>query len=87
MDMLSEQDFKRIGEGVGRVIEDNVLPRVEEMLDERFKPVLKRLDGVDNKLDGIERRLDRNDGKINALVNVLQLKRVITGPDKEAILV
>lgn len=35
--------------------------------------------------DFLERRLEKTDGKINALVNVLEGKRVITEDDKRAI--
>lgn len=42
-DMLSEKDIRRIGVEMGHVIEDNLMPRIEELIDEKLPPLDARL--------------------------------------------
>lgn len=67
-----------------------------ENTEKRFDGLDKRLTGVETRLTGVEatmvtkdyldEKLGRTDGKINALVNVLERKAVITTGEKSAIL-
>lgn len=49
--MIEEKDIKKIGEEVGKIIEDNITPQ--------FEGIYKRLDGVEGRLGGVEGRLGR----------------------------
>ena len=85
MGMLTPKDIKRIGEEVGKVIEDNILP----LIDEKLTPINGQITAIREEMktgfDRLDRRLDRTDGKLNTLVNVLHRKRVITEDDKRLV--
>lgn len=57
--MIEEKDIKKIGEEVGKIIEDNITPQ--------FEGIYKRLDGVDGRLGGVEGRLDGVDGRLGRI--------------------
>ena len=49
--MLEEKDIKKIGEEVGKIIEDNINPQ--------FESVYGQLEKIGGRLDGVEGRLGR----------------------------
>ncbi len=57
------------------------LDAVQEQLD----GIDTRLTNVGNKVTNIERQAARTDGKLNALVNVMEKKRIITENEKRTI--
>ncbi len=83
-DMLSEKDIRRIGEEMGRVIEDNVNPQ--------FEAVRTRLDALESDLvsvkasmvtkDYLDEKLGKVNGKINVLVDVLHKNNTITADQR-----
>ncbi len=100
-DMLSEKDIRRIGEELGRVIEDNINPQFE-MVRARLGRVELRLDTVESKMDTVESRLtgvealmvtkDYLDeklgmvhGKINILTDVLHRNGTLNDDQRRAI--
>ena len=75
MGMLTPEDIKLIGEEVGNVIEQNIMPQFDELRSE-----------MKAGFDAVDRRFDRLEGKTHSLINVLQEKNVITEADKRRIL-
>lgn len=73
-DMLSEKDIRRIGEEMGRVIDDNLMPRIEDLIDEKLAPLDARLTNVEAAMvtkGYLDEKLGRVNGKINVLTDVL----------------
>lgn len=60
MDMLTDQDIKRIGEEVGKVLEENVMPQFEYMH--------KQFDSIDRRFDSIDKRLGLVEGRMNSVM-------------------
>jgi septal ring factor EnvC (AmiA/AmiB activator) len=94
-DMLTPEDLKAIGQVVEEKVDElaeTVQKGFSEMeerfngVDRRFTSVEARLDKVETSLTTVERKLDRTDGKVNALVNVMEKKRIITEEEKQAVL-
>lgn len=94
MGMLTKEDLSQIGqlfdqkfdhkfamvkteliEALGEVIEQNINPQFDELRSE-----------MKDGFDRLDRRLDRADGKVNALVNVLERRAVITPAEKRVVL-
>jgi hypothetical protein len=96
MGMLTDKDIKRIGEEVGRVIEDNILPLIDEKIEEKLGPVNSEIATIKSNItainatmvtkDYLDEKLGVTNGKVARLVNVLQEKRVITEADKTRVL-
>ena len=75
--------------------------RTESRFEEVLEAVNKGFSGVQTQIEGLKtdvadikadvqdtrRQLNRTDGKVNALVNILERKTVIAPDDKSAILV
>lgn len=86
-DMLSEKDIRRIGEELGRVIEDNVNPQ--------FESIRSRLDMVESRLTVVEStmvtksylddKLSPINGKINILVDVLHRNGTISDDQRRIV--
>lgn len=80
-DMLSEKDIRRIGEEMGRVIDDNLMPRIEDLIDEKLAPLDTRLTSVEASMvtkDYLDQKLGTVSGKINILVDVLHRNGTIS---------
>jgi hypothetical protein len=78
MGMLSPEDIKLIGEEVGNVIEQNIMPHFDDLRAE----MKQGFDRVDRRLETLDRSIGSTDGKVNSLINVLQDLHVITEDDK-----
>ena len=60
--MLTSDDIKKIGQEVGKVIEHNVNPVIDELrthVDKGFGRMDKRFDELDERLTIVEHKLDR----------------------------
>lgn len=89
--MLEEKDIQKIGEEVGKVIEQNINPQFNEILG-RLDTVEGRLDRIENqmvtksylddKLADLEGnlivKLRKEDGKVNRLIDILRSKSMLT---------
>ncbi|HJV32458.1 MAG TPA: hypothetical protein VJ694_00355 [Patescibacteria group bacterium] len=83
-DMLSEKDIRRIGEEVGRVIEDNMNPQ--------FEAIRNRLDVIETRMetdmvtrDYLDQKLAPINGKINVLVDVLHRNGTISDDQRRIV--
>ncbi len=55
MGMLDMNDLKLIGEEMGRVIDDNLIPRIEDLIDEKFDEKFRvNLEPIEARLTRIE---------------------------------
>jgi predicted nuclease with TOPRIM domain len=61
--MLEEKDFKKIGEEMCKVIEENVLPVIEK-LDKRVEGLEGRFDNLEGRFDNLEGRFDNLEGSV-----------------------
>ncbi len=80
-DMLSEKDIRRIGEEMGKVIDDNLMPRIEDLIDGKLAPLDTRLTRVESSMvtkDDLDDKLAPLKGKINVLVDVLHRNGTIS---------
>lgn len=64
--MLDEQDIKKIGEEVGKVIEDNINPRFDA-LENQMGGIEGRMGGIEVRVGGIEGRMDMLEKTISNL--------------------
>ena len=81
MDMLTDKDITRIGEEVGKVIEDNVLPQLEVIVEEKLKPIRATMvtkDYLDEKFATVN-------GKVVVLADILHRNGAITGEQRGAV--
>jgi septation ring formation regulator EzrA len=83
--MLTDEDLKAIGTIVQKSVEDTLNDH-EGVISTKFDAVQEQLDGIETRLTTVERKLDRTDSKVNALVNVMEKKRVITEEEKQMVL-
>lgn len=94
--MLEEKDIQKIGEEMGRVIEQNLMPALDEMnkkvdkLDQRVGKIEVEMvtkSYLDDKLADLEgnliSKLRKEDEKLNRLIEVLESKSVLTREDTE----
>ena len=87
-DMLSEKDIRRLGEEVGRIIEDNVNPQFEA-LRSRLDTVESRLTGVEATMvtkDYLDEKLGNVNGKIAILTDVLHRNGTISDDQRKSVL-
>lgn len=82
--MLEPKDLQQIGEELGKVIEQNVTPTLDD-LDRRVAKIEAEMvtkSYLDDKLADLEGgmvgRLRKEDAKVNRLVEMLQMKKVLT---------
>jgi hypothetical protein len=92
--MLDANDLRLIGEEMGRVIDDNLMPRIEDLINEKFeanlapiKATMVTKDYLDEKLAvlrgdliGYDRKLEK---KTDVLVGALVERRALTASDAE----
>jgi len=64
--MISQEDLKLIGQEVGKIIEDNVMPQFQGIHD-RMDTFDERMDKLDGKVDQLDGRMDKLDGKVDQL--------------------
>jgi len=97
MGMLDANDLKLIGEELGRVIDDNLMPRIEDLIDEKLAPIHSEINGIkasmvtksylDDKLADLKSDLIGHDRRLehktDALIGTLADRRVLTTPDIE----
>lgn len=98
MGMLDANDLKLIGEEMGRVIDDNLMPRLEEFFDQKFdekfeakfgpiRAVMVTKDYLDEKMADLKGELIAQDRKLekktDALIGVLAEKRMLNQMDIE----
>lgn len=86
-DMLSEKDIRRIGEEMGRIIEDNLNPQ--------FEAIRTRLDHVESDLvtvktsmvtkDYLDQKLGTVNGKIAVLTDVLHRNGTISEDQRRTV--
>lgn len=92
--MLEEKDIQKIGEEVGKVIEQNITPVLDGMrgdIDgmrgdiEKIKSEMVTKSYLDDKLADIEGqligKLRKGDNKVNRLIEVLHNKSVLSNED------
>ena len=87
-DMLSEKDIRRIGEEMGRVIDDNLMPRIEDLIDEKLAPLDTRLTSVESSMvtkDYLDQKLAPVSGKINVLIDVLHRNGTISDDQRRIV--
>lgn len=82
--MLSEKDIRRIGEEVGRVIEDNMNPQ--------FDAIRNRLDTIETRMDMemvtkdyLDQKLAPINDKISVLVDVLHRNGTISDDQRRVV--
>ncbi|HBO60673.1 TPA: hypothetical protein DD449_03240 [Candidatus Berkelbacteria bacterium] len=81
-DKMTNEDKKDVRLIMGEVLEQIVLPQMQEIKDtlkkhdEQFKIIDGRFNGIDERLDGIDERLDGQEEKIDDLQ--ISLNRVET---------
>ena len=86
-DMLSEKDIRRIGEEVGRVIEDNMNPQLEAIRT-RLDTVETRLTKVEATMvtkDYLDQKLGTVNGKIAILTDALHRNGTISDDQRRAV--
>lgn len=94
MGMLDANDLKLIGEEMGKVIDDNLMPRIEELFDEKFelnlapiKALMVTKDYLDEKMGALEGKLIAQDRKLekktDVLVGALVEHRALSASDVE----
>ena len=64
--MISQEDLKLIGQEVGKIIEDNVMPQFQGIHD-RMDTFDGRMDKLDGKVDQLDGRMDKQESRINKL--------------------
>lgn len=90
MGMLDANDLKRIGEEMGRVIDDNLMPRIEYLIDEKLAPIQAAMvtkNYLDEKMANLEGKLISQDRqlekKTDTLIDTLVDRRALTASDVE----
>ena len=97
MGMLDANDLKLIGEEMGRVIDDNLMPRIEELIDEKLTPLKTDIVGIkasmvtkeylDEKLWKLKGDLIAQDRKLehktDTLIDTLAAHGTLATPDLE----
>lgn len=97
MGMLDVNDLKLIGGEMGRVIDDNLMPRIEDLLKEELAPLksdIVRIESamvtksyLDEKMGSLEGKLIAQDRKLehktDALIGTLAERRALTASDLE----
>lgn len=86
--MLDANDLKLIGEEMGRVVDDNLMPRIEELIDEKLAPIKATMvtkDYLDEKMANLESKLVVQDRKLekktDVLIDALSERRVLKKSD------
>lgn len=90
--MLTDEDIKKIGEEVGKVVEQNVTPAIEELRGEingmRSQMVTKEY--LDDKLSDhhgdIVVLMRKEDHKVRELIDILRAKNILTQEDVKRLL-
>ena len=78
MGMIDENDLKLIGEEMGRVIEDNLLPQLDVMIDQKLEEKLTPIRATMVTKEYLDEKLGAVKGKISVLVDVLHRNRTIS---------
>ncbi len=66
--MLTQEDLKNIGLEVGKVIEQNITPALEQMATkDDLKRVEDRLDSIDSKIAAVQSELENIRQKLNTI--------------------
>ena len=66
--MLTQEDLKNIGLEVGKVIEQNITPALEQMATkDDLKRVEDRLDSIDSKIAAVQSELEDIRQKLNTI--------------------
>lgn len=97
MGMLDANDLKLIGEEMGRVVDDNLMPRIESLITEELAPIKERLTTIeatmvtksylDDKIADLKSEFVANDRKLekktDVLIDALTGRRVLKPSDIE----
>ncbi|HTK60651.1 MAG TPA: hypothetical protein VL283_05625 [Candidatus Baltobacteraceae bacterium] len=72
--MLDANDLKLIGEEMSRVIDDNLMPRIEDLITEELAPIKATMvtkSYLDDKLADLKSDLVANDRKLEKKTDIL----------------
>lgn len=81
--MLEEKDIQKIGEEVGKVIEQNINPKFDEIRGrlDKIEATMVTKTYLDDKLsdfaDNLDAKCRKEDGKVNRLIEILKDKSII----------
>ena len=89
--MLTQEDLKKIGEEVWRVIESNVNPQFDEIRTDikEMRSTMVTKSYLDDKLADLEGsvvvRQRKEDRKVNLLIDLLQQKSILAETDVQTL--